>query len=111
LVVTDPSINRAAILIGLFGGVSRLSADTDLDPATVSRWASFGPRGGNGRVPPQFNAVIMDAGRRRGIAPNKIKACLETDACPCCRQKMPASVDRRFSHLPNEIRKYVTGRG
>lgn len=103
--MNDQQINRAAILVGLFGGVSRLAEATDLDKATISRWMSDGARGNHGRVPPHFNAVIMAAGWRVGIHPNKIKECLDLMICPCCKQGLNTPID--LNSLPNEVRRFV----
>jgi hypothetical protein len=107
--MNDQQINRAAILIGLFGGVSRMAELTDLDKATISRWASDGKRGGHGRVPAHFNTAIMDAGRKAGIHADKIRECLDLWRCPCCLQELNAPINA--ARLPNEMRKFVAGGG
>jgi len=97
---------NAAKLFTLFGGVTALSNAAAIDKATISRWDSSGPRGNHGRVPPQYNATILEATRGATKRLNKnatdellaaVNACLDPNVCPCCHRPLPVDgkLDRR----------------
>lgn len=77
---------NAEKLIELFGGVKAMSVATKLDMATISRWHKPGKRSTNGHVPEKFNAVVMKAATKEGVAARaRLLLCWN---CPTCGQKI-----------------------
>ena len=103
--------SKAARLFDLFGGVVALERATDLDKSVISRWDSKGKRGNGGVIPPQYNAVILEAARdvatkRAAIMDipkvdwlGLVARCLEPNACPCCKRTLEAGMglDKKIS--------------
>lgn len=78
--------NNASRLVALFGGVRATATAIDEDIATVSRWASYGKRGGKGHIPVRFNEKIMAAAKEQRVAAQaRVWLCWD---CPTCGQKM-----------------------
>lgn len=98
---------KAAKLIRLFGGVTKVARAIDRDKAIPSRWDSRGPKGYNGRVPPHHNAALLaaaktaepPAGMNRKTFVEEIRSCLDEHVCPTCHQQLPAgvAVDKRLA--------------
>lgn len=76
---------RAGELIAAFGGVNALAREIGVDKAVVSRWPSSGRRGKHGRVPPEYNAAILEAAQRRRV---DVTPYLDANVCPCCQQPL-----------------------
>lgn len=49
------------------GGVRPLARALGIDPATVSRWQSGGPRGQRGLIPAEYQGQILRLARERGV--------------------------------------------
>lgn len=75
---------KANLLMDLFGGGRRLADELGVDHSVVSRWASTGARGNQGRIPTHYNLAIREAAARKGIAEETIDRLLDANLCPCC---------------------------
>lgn len=80
-------MSKAGRLIAMFGGVNKMARETGLQPATISRFNSYGPRGKRGIVPPEHNATIIAAAARLGLGKGVLE-CLEDHRCPTCGQEL-----------------------
>lgn len=87
-------------LIEIFGGKSALARAIGVDPSNITRWKMSREedrRGHGGRLPPQFNAAIIEAADAAGISREEIAPHLEEAVCPCCGGKLaPGQVVSRL---------------
>lgn len=63
---TRKHYSPAAQVIALLGGVRPLARALGINPATVSRWQSDGPRGARGLIPAEYQGPILRLAQERG---------------------------------------------
>lgn len=73
-------------------GMRRLAERIGVHRTVLARWAlpiDGKKRGGGGRVPPEYNARILEAARELQLQLAAVADLLEPDVCPACGQPMP----------------------
>lgn len=73
-------------------GLHHLAFEMGTHPTVLSRWAlplGTKPRGHGGKVPPKYNARILEAADIAGIPRAAVLPYLDADVCPACGQTMP----------------------
>lgn len=81
-------------LCELFGGAQELARALGVNKSLVTRWRrakDADPRGlgKDGRLPPAYNARLIEAADAAGIPREEIKPHMDENVCPHCGQPIP----------------------
>lgn len=81
-------------LCELFGGAQELARALGVNKSLVTRWRKpkdADPRGlgKNGRLPPAYNARLIEAADAAGISREEIAPHMDAAICECCGRPVP----------------------
>ena len=81
-------------LIEIFGSKAALARALGVNASLITRWLrrpEDDPRGlgRSGRLPPQYNARLIEAAAAAGISRAEVAPYLDDDLCECCGQPKP----------------------